>query len=499
MEPRSGAIVAEMVAGIVPMDCDAEFSGLASDSREVAPGFLFAALPGTQGDGRAFIADAVRRGAVAVLAAPEARAEVEALGVRFIADPDPRHRLALIAATFYGPQPRCIAAVTGTNGKTSVTVFLRQIWEALGYGAASVGTVGVTARSRTTPLTHTTPGPIALHRLLASLKSEGVEHVAMEASSHGLDQRRLDGVRLAAAGFTNITRDHLDYHVDFRHYIAAKLRLFEDLLPDEAVAIVNADAAEAGLFTAAAQARGARLVTVGVHGETLKLVDRQTTAHGQHLVIDHDGRRIAVELPLAGAFQASNALVAAGFAIGLGEDPQRVVAALAQLNGAPGRMELVAFAASGAPVYVDYAHTPDALETVLKALRPHVTGRLFTVFGCGGDRDAGKRPLMGGIAARLADVAIVTDDNPRSEDPARIRREVLFGCPQAREIGDRAVAIRTAIADLRDGDVLVIAGKGHESGQIVGSEIRPFLDADEAVKAARELGGAAASHAGAIA
>ncbi len=494
MEPQAG-VVAGKVAGTLPMELSAEFAGLACDSRAVRPGYLFAALPGTHADGRTFIADAVRRGATVVLGVPEARREAETLGARFIADPDPRRRLALIAAEFFGPQPRTIAAVTGTNGKTSVTVFLRQIWELLGYRAASLGTIGIVSPSGTQTLQHTTPDSIELHRRLAALKGEGVEHVAMEASSHGLDQRRLDGVALRAVGFTNITRDHLDYHPDFRHYLAAKLRLFEELLPEEGVAVVNADAAEAGLFIDAARRVGARLVTVGEHGETLRIAGCQTTAEGQNLALDCEGWGFEIALPLAGDFQASNALVAAGFAIGLGEPAERVITALSHLKGAPGRLEHVAYAASGAPIYVDYAHTPDALETVLKALRPHVAGRLFVVFGCGGDRDRGKRPLMGRIAERFADVAIVTDDNPRSEEPGEIRREILVGCPRAREIGDRAAAIHAAISELHAGDVLVIAGKGHESGQIVGSEVRPFLDSAEAIKAARALGGMpAATH-----
>ena len=491
MGPHSRGSVLEKQVGQNEVEQIGVFSGLACDSRAVKPGYLFAALPGTRADGRAFIADAVRRGAVAVLGLPEARVEVEALGVRFIADENPRARLAHFAAAFFGVQPATIAAVTGTNGKTSVAVFLRQIWAQLGYKAASMGTIGVVAPSGTRALAHTTPDPIEIHRLLAELAGEDVDHLALEASSHGLDQHRLDGVRLGAAAFTNITRDHLDYHADFAAYLAAKLRLFSELMEKGSVAVINADAEHAADFVAAA--RGLRVLTVGERGTALKLVFRAPKGDGQELTVLCGGTTYNVMLPLAGGFQASNALVAAGLAIGLGDPAVKVFAALAHLKGAAGRLEKVAAATSGAPVYVDYAHTPDALETVLTALRPHAAGRLHVVFGCGGDRDRGKRQLMGAIAAKLADVAIVTDDNPRSEEPAAIRAEILAGCPDACEIGDRAEAIRAAVAALRAGDLLVIAGKGHESGQIVGTETRPFSDRDEAVKAALALGGKAAA------
>ena len=464
------------------------FAGLASDSREVEPGYLFAALSGTRADGAVFVADAVARGATAVLGAPSLRPEVERLGVRFIADPNPRKRLAEIAAVYFQGQPATVAAVTGTNGKTSVTAFLRQIWQREGRSAASLGTIGLLTADRSVVLRHTTPDAITLHRLLADLAKEGVSHLALEASSHGLDQYRLDGVRIRAAGFTNITRDHLDYHRDFEHYLAAKLRLF-DLVAEGGVAAVNADAPHADDFAARARARRLVLVTVGARGETLTLLARRPQGEGQVLAIAHKGATHHVALPLVGDFQAANALLAAGIAIGLGSDARGVFAALSHLEGAAGRLEKVAWSQTGAPIYVDYAHTPDALETVIGALRPHVTGRLHLVFGCGGDRDRGKRPLMGAIARRLADVAIVTDDNPRNEDAAAIRREIRAGCPDAREIGDRADAIRTAVAGLRPGDALVIAGKGHESGQIAGDTVRPFLDRDEAIKAALAQGG----------
>ena len=478
-----------MVEGKV--DSIAHYAGLASDSRDVKPGYLFAALPGRQADGRAFIADAIRRGAVAVLGRPEARADAERLGVQFIADENPRARLARFAAAFFGAQPATIAAVTGTNGKTSVAVFLRQIWEALGHPVASLGTVGIVAPSGAIALKHTTPDPIEIHRLLAKLKMDGVDHLALEASSHGLDQHRLDGVVIAAAGFTNVTRDHLDYHADFAQYLAAKLRLFSELVKTGGVAVINADADHAADFAARATSRGLKVLTVGTRGETLKLAARQAKGDGQMLTVAYAGKTYDVTLPLAGDFQASNALVAAGLAIGLGDPADRVFAALAHLKGAAGRLEKVACAKSGAPVYVDYAHTPDALETVLTALRPHVASKLAVVFGCGGDRDRGKRPLMGAAAAKHADRVIVTDDNPRNEDPAAIRREIMAGCPDAREIGDRAEAIHTAIAELEPGDVLVIAGKGHEEGQIVAGTVRPFSDRAQAVEAALTLGGTA--------
>jgi UDP-N-acetylmuramoyl-L-alanyl-D-glutamate--2,6-diaminopimelate ligase len=466
-----------------------KFAGLACDSREVRRGYLFAALPGTQADGGGFIADAVRQGAVAVLGGPQLRREVEALGVDFIADENPRARLARMAAEFFGAQPKTVAAVTGTNGKTSVAVFLRQIWQGAGFKAASLGTIGVVTPTGTRNLAHTTPDPIAVHRILADLAHEGIDHLALEASSHGLDQHRLDGVDVKAVAVTNITRDHLDYHTDFAHYRNAKLRLFRDVARDGAVAVVNADAAYTEEFAAAARARKLELLTVGTKGETLKLASRVAHEGGQTLEVVYQGRIYGVELPLVGDFQASNALVAAGLAIGLGDPAESVFASLATLKGAPGRLEKVAYAASGAPVYVDYAHTPDALETVLKALRPHVAKRLFVVFGCGGDRDKGKRPLMGKAAAAFADRVIVTDDNPRSEDATLIRQEILAACPAAREIGDRAAAIREAIAELREGDGLIIAGKGHETGQIVGRETKPFSDRVTAVEAARAQGG----------
>ena len=489
MGPHSGANIAAGKAGNGPMEAARQFAGLASDSREVKPGYLFAALPGTKANGAAFVNDAVGRGAVAVLGRPEVAPSAAALGVRFIAAENPRLALARIAAQFFAAQPKLVAAVTGTNGKTSITVFLREIWTALGKRAASMGTIGVVTPEGETKLGHTTPGPIELHRILAELKQGGIDRLAVEASSHGLDQFRLDGADIAAVGFTNITRDHMDYHPTFEAYLACKLRLFRELAQGGAAAVVNADTERAGDFIAAAKARRLRLLTVGEKGESLKLLARTPHGDGQSLKVAYGGNTHSVALPLAGAFQVSNALVAAALAIGLDEEPGAVFAALAGLEGAPGRLEKVAAAKSGAPVYVDYAHTPDALENILTALRPHTKGKLWVVFGCGGDRDKGKRVLMGAAAAKYADRIIVTDDNPRGEEPAAIRKEALAGCPDAQEIGDRAEAIRAGIAALGEGDILVIAGKGHESGQIVGAVVHPFSDRDEAIKATILMGG----------
>jgi UDP-N-acetylmuramoyl-L-alanyl-D-glutamate--2,6-diaminopimelate ligase len=469
-----------------------DFTGLTSDSRKVKPGYLFAALAGSKTDGAKFVKDAVARGAVAVLGAPVIADDVAALGVRFIADENPRAGLARYAAAFFPGQPDIVAAVTGTKGKSSIVAFLREIWTALGKPAASLGTVGVTGPKGSVPLSHTTPDPVEIHELLAKLKQDGVDHLAIEASSHGLDQHRLDGVKVSGCGFTNITRDHMDYHPTFEDYLAAKLRLFTEVVQDGGVAVVNADAAHAEHFIAAAKARDLKLITVGRKGDTIHLDRREDRGGAQALTLHYAGKIFYIELPQAGEFQASNALVAAGLAIGLGEDAAKVFAALEHLKGAPGRMEEVAFAKSGAPIYVDYAHTPDSLEKILEALRPHTAGSLHVIFGCGGDRDKGKRPLMGAVAVKLADDVIVTDDNPRSEDPAVIRSEIMAAAKGAREIGDRAEAIQTAVAALRSGDVLVIAGKGHETGQYVKGEVFPFSDRDQAIAAATARGGRAA-------
>jgi UDP-N-acetylmuramoyl-L-alanyl-D-glutamate--2,6-diaminopimelate ligase len=459
---------------------DPEITGVTADSRQVRPGYLFAALPGAKADGRAFIPAALQAGAAAVLASND----VEAIAAPVVHAGDLRRAYALAAAAFWGEQPRVCVAVTGTNGKTSVATFCRQIFTRLGRSAASMGTLGVRAGDdQLTPPGLTTPDAADVARLLAELAGRGVTHMAMEASSHGVDQRRLDGVRLTAAGFLNLTQDHLDYHGTMGAYRAAKLRLFETLLPRAGAAVLNADSDAFGAFAAAATLSGHTLFSVGEAGQALTLVGREPAPDGQRLTILAEGRSFEVRLPLAGAFQASNALVAAGLCIAAGEPAEAVLEALEHVEGAPGRLQRVGAGPSGGEAYVDYAHTPDGLETVLSALRPHTQGRLIVVFGAGGDRDRGKRPMMGEIAARLADVVVVTDDNPRSEDPAAIRAAILAAAPGAREIGDRRAAIAAATAMLTAGDVLVVAGKGHEQGQTVAGVVHPFDDVAETVAA----------------
>ncbi len=481
----SGVRLSDLMRREVP--ADPVITGITADSRKVQPGVLFAALPGSQSDGRAFIPQALAQGAAAVLAPFGTPGEAAPV---LVTAGDVRRAYALAARGFYGAQPRVCVAVTGTNGKTSVAGFCRQIWAHVGHNAASMGTLGVVAQrgsdihSLTGPgLTSPDAGEAA--RLLSALAEGGVTHLALEASSHGIDQRRLDGVALSAAGFTNLTQDHLDYHGDMASYRAAKLRLFDTLLPRGRTAVLNADSDAYSAFAAAGIMSGLSVFGVGERGRDLTLIDRTPTPDGQRLTLDVRGARREILLPLAGAFQASNALVAAGLCIAAGESPDAVLAALERLKGAEGRLQRIGAGRHGGEAYVDYAHTPDGLETVLKALRPHAQGRLIVVFGAGGDRDRGKRPQMGAIADRLADIAIVTDDNPRSEDPAAIRAEVRAGCPAALEIGDRRAAIRHAVSLLRDGDVVVVAGKGHEQGQIVGATVHPFDDATE-VKTALE-------------
>jgi len=470
---------------------DTEIRGLTADSRAVEPGFLFAALPGTKVDGARFIPQALEKGAAALLIG--GGVELPAgISVPVISDRNPRRRLALMAARFFEVQPGIVAAVTGTNGKTSVASFVRQIWQSLREPAASLGTLGITGPKGERPLGYTTPDPVALHRELAELVDEGVTHLAMEASSHGLAQYRLDGVKVSAAGFTNITRDHLDYHASFDDYLYAKLRLFGEVMAPGGVAVLNADAAQFAEFEAVSWARGHKVISVGRKGRGICLAGLRPGLRGQKLELIHGGRNYNVDLPLIGGFQASNVLVAAGLAIGCGAPAEGVFAALGNLQGARGRMEEVAHLPNGASVYIDYAHTPDALENVLTAMRPHTSGRLVVVFGCGGDRDPGKRPLMGEVAARLADIIYVTDDNPRSEDASCIRQAVLKGCPSAHEVGDRGEAIATAMKALEKGDLLVVAGKGHETGQIVGDKTIPFSDHQAVQDAVREIAGGAA-------
>ncbi len=459
-----------------PSGCGSiEIAGLTADSRKVMPGWLFAALRGGRADGAEFIAGAVARGAAAILAEDDpAGARV---AVPLITSPQPRRALALMAARFYGAQPKTAVAVTGTSGKTSVADFARQIFTALGHRAASLGTIGLVAPGACTYGSLTSPDPITLHETLAQLAREEVTHLALEASSHGLDQHRLDGIRLRAAAFTNLGHDHLDYHPTMEAYLQAKLRLFTEVLPQDGVAVVNADAAEAPAAIAAAERAGHEVLTVGKAGATLALRACAPDHFAQRLEVRHAGGTLMIRLPLPGAYQAGNALLAAGLALATGEPVERVLAALEGLQGVKGRLEVMGLVRGGLAV-IDYAHKPEALAAALMALRPFAPGRLICVFGCGGDRDRAKRPIMGEIAARLADTVIVTDDNPRSEKPAAIRAEILAGAPGAREIGDRAEAIQAGSRLLRPGDVLLVAGKGHETGQIVGDTVVPFSDHD---------------------
>ena len=453
---------------------DAEISAITVDSRAVKPGSLFAAMPGSVVDGIRFVPDAVAAGASALLVADDAVVDDVTLPV--VRSRDVRRSVAKMAARFYGVQPQTIAAVTGTAGKTSVASFLRQIWLSDERIVAMIGTTGVFSPGRDDYGSLTTPDPVLLQALLAELSAEGVTHCSMEASSHGLDQRRLDGVRLSAGGFTNLGRDHLDYHDTVDEYLAAKMRLFDTLLQPGQPAVIFADDVYAGAVIKAANARGLDVKTVGRKGDFLCLKRVEQHRFSQIGEIEHVGRIYRIELPLAGEFQMANALVAAGMAIATETDAAVALNSLESLKGASGRLELIGQTAEGAPAYVDYAHKPEALENVLLALKPYTTGRLVLVFGCGGDRDPGKRPIMGEIANRLADCIIVTDDNPRTEDAAQVRSEILAACPRAVEIGDRAEAIAAAVDELQAGDSLVVAGKGHEEGQIVGSEILPFSD-----------------------
>jgi UDP-N-acetylmuramoyl-L-alanyl-D-glutamate--2,6-diaminopimelate ligase len=455
-----------------------EVAGVSCDSRAVAAGGVFFALPGTKADGLAFAPQAAQRGALAIVA--EHQPETPIGAVAFLEVENARAAFAKASARFFPRQPETIVAITGTSGKTSVAAFVRQIWAVQGFGAASLGTLGVVAPSGSVYGALTTPDSVTLHETLDRLAGGGVTHLAMEASSHGIVQRRLDGVRLTAAAFTNLSRDHLDYHATLEAYLAAKLQLFERLLEPGQSAIIDADSDVADKVIAVCEARGLRLFTTGAKGKALQLLHAQPDDHSTRLEVAYAGRAFKVKLPLAGAFQASNALVAAGICLATGSEAAAVFAALEQIEGAPGRLERVG-QRQGAPVYVDYAHKPDALDKVLRTLRPYVRGKLIVVFGCGGDRDAGKRPIMGEIAARLADAVIVTDDNPRSENPAAIRKAILAGAPGAaniREIGDRAAAIAAAVAMLGPEDGLLVAGKGHETGQIVGNITLPFSDCD---------------------
>jgi UDP-N-acetylmuramyl-tripeptide synthetase len=471
--------LAELLAGPAG---DLEITGLTSDSRKAVPGTLFAALAGAKADGSAFIGDAAARGAVAAIAS-----QPEDAGIPVLAVSNPRRLLALAAARFYGAQPQTMVAVTGTAGKTSVASFTRQIWAFAGHAAAQIGTTGVVSPTRNDYGSLTTPDPVELQKLLAELAAEGVTHAAMEASSHGLDQSRLDGVKLAAAGFTNLGRDHMDYHPTIEAYMAAKMRLFDTLMPKGGPAVIFSDDAWSKEAIRAATAAGLDVRTVGRAGDYLCLKRVEHFRHKQTAEI-HVGTEIfEVDIPLAGDFQVANALVSAGLAMSTGVPAATAMAALEKLVGASGRLELVGQTRDGALAYVDYAHKPDALENVLASVRPFTTGRVIVVFGCGGDRDKGKRPIMGEVATRLADVVIVTDDNPRSEVPEVIRSEIMAAAPGAIEIGDRARAIREAVGMLRSGDTVIVAGKGHEEGQTVGTTVLPFSDHVEVRKALEEV------------
>lgn len=463
---------------------DREIVGLTADSRLVAPGYLFAALPSSVADrsinGADFVPEAIRRGAAALLGPPGLAASLKtSVDIPIIEDEEPRRRLAQLAAHFFAGQPETVVAVTGTAGKSSIVEFIRQIWAALGRSGASLGTLGVNSASLQRKLAHTTPDPVILHEALRDLAAAGVDRLALEASSHGLEQRRLDCVKVIAAAFTNLSRDHLDYHADEEAYFQAKLHLFKVVMAPGGTAVLPVGSDLTDRLRAVCEARRHRILTFGAGGD-IDLLQRRIVGDGQLLSIGALGHTAELALPLIGAFQAENVLCAIALVLACGEDPGAVLAAAAQLTGVPGRLQAVGTRANGGRVYVDYSHKPEALRAAITALRPHTKGRLIVVFGCGGDRDRGKRPQMGRIAAELADKTVVTDDNPRSEDAALIRAEVLRGCPAATEIGDRGQAIATAIAWLAPDDVLLIAGKGHETGQEINGVTQPFDDRDVA-------------------
>jgi UDP-N-acetylmuramoyl-L-alanyl-D-glutamate--2,6-diaminopimelate ligase len=458
---------------IVEVDSDSEVTGFAIDHRKVAAGSVFGAFKGAAFNGEDFIAPAVERGAVAVVARPQAKVD----NVPHLADPEPRRLFAALAAKFYAPYPETVVAVTGTNGKTSTVEMTRQMWRMSGHRSASIGTLGVTTSDDQVKTGLTTPDIVTFLHNMAGLKRMGTSHVAYEASSHGLDQHRAEGVPLAAAAFTNFSRDHLDYHETMEAYFEAKMRLFEELLPPGSPAVIWTDDPKSDEVIARAERAGHRVLTVGRKGDAIRLVEQTPTALGQTLMLDHGGASYRLALPLIGAYQASNVLTAAGLLLATGGEWQQTFSAMQRVAPVRGRLERAVISRGGVPVYIDYAHTPDALEAAIAALRPHVEGRLIVVFGAGGDRDKGKRPEMGAVAARLADVVIVTDDNPRSVDPAPIRAEIMAGAAGAMEVGGRREAIAQAIEIARPGDIVLVAGKGHETGQIVGDRVLPFDDA----------------------
>ena len=463
-----------MLSDVIPAAQPISVIGLTSDSRQVKAGMIFAAIPGTQFDGRDYIPQAINQGAVAVLSQPV----LPALPVPTIEHENVRLAYSLLAKQLFPQQPKCLVAVTGTNGKSSTVEFLRQIWVHAGLSGASLGTLGVTSPQGYRPLTHTTPDAVALHQTLSELADEKVTHIGMEASSHGLSQYRLDGVEIAATCFTNLTQDHFDYHPDIDDYFAAKARLFTELAPANTPVVVNVNDEFGQRVLALCKERGQPTLSVGWTGADIQINKITPKATGQDLDLTVLGGRVELTLPLAGEFQVLNAVQALGLALVTGVKQEVATQALSKLHGVAGRMERVGFSKTGAPIYVDFAHTEDGLDKLLRGVRPHTEGRIIIAFGCGGDRDPNKRPKMGAIAAKLADVVIVTDDNPRTEGPDLIRRSVLEGCPNAQVIGDRAQAIAEGISQLKEGDCLVIAGKGHESGQIVGTKTIPFNDAD---------------------
>lgn len=478
---------------VAPDGASPVITGISVDSRMVEPGHLFAAMPGSRMHGGSFIQYALRMGAAAVLTDAEgadiAREELDASDAALVVTDDPRGALSRSAALWFGAQPETMVAVTGTNGKTSVSTFVRQIWLELDIPAVNLGTTGVEG-AWTAPLNHTTPEPITLHRTLAKAARNGITHAAMEASSHGLDQRRLDGVLLQAAGFANFTQDHLDYHETFEAYFEAKAGLFARVLPEGGKAVINIDDPKGAEMVAIALERGHMVTKVGrATGADLRLDGQRFDGTGQDIRFTFEGEVFTARLNLIGGFQAENVLLAAGLVAACGEPIDQVAAVLPRLQTVRGRMQHAATRDNGAAVYVDYAHTPDAVATALQAMRPHVLGKLVVVVGAGGDRDPGKRPLMGAAAGEHADVVFVTDDNPRSEDPALIRAAVLEGCPEATEVGDRAEAILRAVDALDPGDALLIAGKGHETGQVIGDDVLPFDDAEQASIAVAALEG----------
>ncbi len=488
-----------MLAGLAvpPAGADkTEITNVTADSRHVGPGSLFAALAGSKADGAAFAADAVAGGAAAIITAQTS--QLQGLPVPIIRVDDPRRALALLAARFYARQPETIVAVTGTSGKTSVADFARQIFTALGHASASIGTIGIIRPDGSIYGSLTTPDPVTLHLELAGLADVGVTHMAFEASSHGLDQRRLDGVAIKAAAFTNLGHDHLDYHPTVEQYFAAKRRLFDTLLPHPlgadgfssgapGTAVINSDTPEGRSLVETCNGLGLSVLRVGeVPDAELRLIAAEPAPHGQDLIIAYAGESYEVALNLIGRYQGANAMLAAGLAIAVGEPASSVFGALGVLEGVRGRLEVVS-SIRGALVVIDYAHKPDALVAALDALRPFATNRLICLFGCGGDRDRAKRPVMGRIAAQKADMVVVTDDNPRSENAASIRAEIMSACPGAKEIADRYEAIGYAMMQLGPGDVLVVAGKGHETGQIIGDEVLPFSDHDAVEAVSIEL------------